>query len=447
MATKLVETTPLQGAVTEIAVDELFGHYTYDMKPDDPAGADSRLLLLYGDNGSGKTTIAQLLFHMLSRAYYRGHLSFLAKTRFKRFHVMFGDCVFVVAERRGQDLDGPYYLVAGNGKTRRELEVRTNDDGSVKSENIDEETHQEFFGSFPTPLATYFLSDNRVLQSDMFADEEEEDWNTEQPQYATIGRGDSRIRVRTNDPRRKIAIEPSILRAETWMRRQTLAASSAGEITTSAVYGEILQRIAHPTSHEPSTEHRQLDELVKSLRSLSERTKEFAEFGLASPVPLDGLLRTFAGVDKTRVDLIANVLEPYVNSIDGRLQALAAIQGRLSTFLRIINAFYKRKTVRLTIEDGIQVLDQDGEPLSPSLLSSGEQQLMLLLCNVLAATGQPSLFIVDEPELSLNVKWQRELLDSLLQLIEGSQVQFVMATHSIELLTRHKSSILKLDSI
>jgi predicted ATPase len=54
------------------------------------------------------------------------------------------------------------------------------------------------------------------------------------------------------------------------------------------------------------------------------------------------------------------------------------------------------------------------------------------------------VFIIDEPELSLNVKWQRRLVQSLLDCTEGASVQFLMASHSMELLARHRSHVVPL---
>ncbi len=63
--------------IKRIYIELLFGHYTYDLAYErDESASTSRVLLLYGDNGTGKTTIAQLLFHMLSRGDMRGHRSF-----------------------------------------------------------------------------------------------------------------------------------------------------------------------------------------------------------------------------------------------------------------------------------------------------------------------------------------------------------------------------------
>ena len=53
--------------------------------------------------------------------------------------------------------------------------------------------------------------------------------------------------------------------------------------------------------------------------------------------------------------------------------------------------------------------------------------------------------MIDEPELSLNVKWQRELTKTLLGFIVGTRTQFILATHSIELLSRRQDCVVKLE--
>ncbi|HBQ5356609.1 TPA: ATP-binding protein, partial [Klebsiella pneumoniae] len=84
------------------------------------------------------------------------------------------------------------------------------------------------------------------------------------------------------------------------------------------------------------------------------------------------------------------------------------------------------------------------EKLSASQLSSGEQQLLLLFCNVLVARDKPSLFIIDEPEISLNIKWQRKLIQYLLDITKDTSIQFMFASHSLEIISQHRSRVVKL---
>ena len=81
------------------------------------------------------------------------------------------------------------------------------------------------------------------------------------------------------------------------------------------------------------------------------------------------------------------------------------------------------------------------------MLSSGEKQLLLLFCNIITAREQASIFIIDEPELSLNVVWQRKLVNALLAFSEGSSIQLILASHSIELLTQYDQNVCDLTNI
>jgi ABC-type glutathione transport system ATPase component len=93
---------------------------------------------------------------------------------------------------------------------------------------------------------------------------------------------------------------------------------------------------------------------------------------------------------------------------------------------------------------GLQIQLESGETLGPEQLSSGECHIILLLTNALLARDGSKLFLIDEPELSLNVKWQRQVIRSLLACTEGSGVQFVIATHSIELLSGYRDNVERL---
>ncbi len=433
--------------VVRIKVEKLFGLYTYDLdlREDNGEAINVGVLLLYGDNGSGKTTIAQLLYHLISRKDRRGHRTFLAQTKFQTFHVEFQNGATLAVERSGDALLGSYVLV-GRGADGREhrVAVETTDDGSVTAGGLDEEQLDELLASISQPpVSVYYLSDNRSLLSDEFTAEGDDEVISHGGRFLTRKMGDAIEHMIVASRTRALDTEPSIRRAENWMRRQTIMASNVGEENISTIYNEIIKRISQTPDTKVAGDDR-LAALLASLSELAARSGDFVSLGMISRIPITTLNESISQVPEPHKDLLVNVLEPYVDGIRARLSALSDIQQRLSTFVEIMNAFYRRKTVRVTIRDGIDVFDENGDSLEPGLLSSGEKQLLLLLCNIVAATSQPTIFIVDEPELSLNVKWQRSLVDSLLRLVDGSDVQFVMATHSIELLTQHMQAVLRL---
>jgi len=73
-------------------------------------------------------------------------------------------------------------------------------------------------------------------------------------------------------------------------------------------------------------------------------------------------------------------------------------------------------------------------------LASGERQVIIVLTYLAFLAGENSIFIVDEPELSLHLRWQGYLVEALNRLRPGS-CQIVIATHAPEIAGRAKSRI------
>lgn len=74
------------------------------------------------------------------------------------------------------------------------------------------------------------------------------------------------------------------------------------------------------------------------------------------------------------------------------------------------------------------VFNSDKSSHSYKDLSAGEKQLLLILLTIFMQEGREAILIMDEPEISLHVDWQRRLLDVILLLNPNCQV--IVSTHS-----------------
>lgn len=89
------------------------------------------------------------------------------------------------------------------------------------------------------------------------------------------------------------------------------------------------------------------------------------------------------------------------------------------------------KTLELSGRDGIGVYLDEGETRIPiEQLSSGERQLLRILLETMIA--ETSTVLIDEPELSMHVDWQRVLVDSMR--LVNPECQMILATHSPEVM-------------
>lgn len=71
---------------------------------------------------------------------------------------------------------------------------------------------------------------------------------------------------------------------------------------------------------------------------------------------------------------------------------------------------------------------QIGEVLVPYQLSSGEKQILAILLTVLVEDNLPYVLFMDEPEVSLHIEWQKQLIDLILQ--TNPNIQIILTTHS-----------------
>jgi len=158
------------------------------------------------------------------------------------------------------------------------------------------------------------------------------------------------------------------------------------------------------------------------------------------------LLNTLVTMPANKFSIVDRVLEPFLRGNDARLQALNILYIALTTTVESVNSMYLNKRIDLHLEKGLTISTVHGAMLQPEQLSSGEQELLILFCEVISALRPETILFIDEPELSLNVSWQRKLLHSLLRCASGNTVQFVIATHSIEILAQYRVNVTRLSS-
>ncbi len=69
-----------------------------------------------------------------------------------------------------------------------------------------------------------------------------------------------------------------------------------------------------------------------------------------------------------------------------------------------------------------------GEPLDLKVLSSGEKQMLTILLAVYLENEEPYVLFMDEPEVSLHIEWQKQLIGIIRKL--NPNVQIILSTHS-----------------
>lgn len=170
-------------------------------------------------------------------------------------------------------------------------------------------------------------------------------------------------------------------------------------------------------------------ELQDVLAGVEKRRKEIVEAGLLTQEDEGLSISDSYTIDESS----RGVLAVYAQDAKLKLSVFNDIYARTGTFLRIANErlLYKRLSVG---PDGLKITNSEGSNLEPEMLSSGEQHEIVLLFELLFETKPNSLILVDEPELSLHVAWQREMLRDLEDIAELSDFRAILATHSPQII-------------
>ncbi|MGW2067202.1 AAA family ATPase [Streptomyces sp. NPDC001635] len=433
--------------VESVEISSLFGRYNYHL-PKKGNSLSQRLFVLYGDNGSGKTTILFLLHHLLSRSADRGHKTAIAKIPFTYINVNFSNGSSLRAEREHSTDRSFTIKILRNGETVAQRLYAVNEKTGIvpladtKQEKEEEEQLNKAYEQFIN-LQSYTLTDDRQLDSDELAYEYEkraensgeEDGFWLSP-YRRLG-----LDTALSDSQLEAAIE----RADDWAFGQSRSDTSSGTTNVNAIYLDLLHRIGEEKRKGGA---KTADELRSSLKRkveyLGRRIKRHVEFGLEPRLPSEALLSRINAVTDKDVELAAHILDPYLDGVTARLDAQQNTVHTISSFIDTLNQYYRGKDIHFHARTGFLVRDEDGDYMATHFLSSGERQLLTIFCNVMAARKSACLFMIDEPEISLNIKWQRRLVQSLLECTLNSEIQLGMASHSFELLSAHVEDVVSL---
>ncbi|WP_420789386.1 AAA family ATPase [Shewanella algae] len=129
-----------------------------------------------------------------------------------------------------------------------------------------------------------------------------------------------------------------------------------------------------------------------------------------------------------------NKLESAIEEIKSVYLKKQAALSPFNTFKEEINRFLNGNKKFDFTDSGEFIFTNNDRPLNISKLSSGEKHLIAILGRVSFSASNMSTFIADEPELSLHLQWQREIIPSIRRLSPNTQV--IVATHSPAIISK-----------
>jgi ABC-type transport system involved in cytochrome c biogenesis ATPase subunit len=442
--------------ITRISVHDLFGIFNHLI----PLNAEDRVTIIHGPNGFGKTILLKMLAGLFS-----GRYSELRDIPFSEFRVTFDNDSAVWVEKSPEPVASQSSL----------LDVGDSADTVLRPTTEPAQVAALFFAAANEVTAKSFLLSElaehtgipraKLLSAiDLVAPEVERigprEWMyhptgqilslTEllerfghllpfdvlrQPDWWTEIR--ESINVRLVEADRLTTVRPSDRHARGSRRVPAVAEYSAElaetiqrKLAESAALSQSLDR-TFPVRLVERLGRSQLSEeqLRSKLAELEQKRSRLEEVGLLDREGDMAFLppRELSGSAK-------EVLEVYVQDIENKLSIFDEIANKIELFKQIITDRFSYKEIAISKQDGFSFATPDGLPLPLTALSSGEQHEIVLLYQLLFKAKPNSLILIDEPELSLHVAWQKQVLRDLQRIAQLASLDVLIATHSPQII-------------
>jgi len=220
--------------------------------------------------------------------------------------------------------------------------------------------------------------------------------------------------------------------------QRSIISSLLTEQTESAVFSLVL-------SFDLEKEKKALFDIFEKLKIAGKNykiriDKHFIEVNRAR-----GKLSEKQGLDLNDLMTLVNSYRSHrvVDNWNDLLEKQAEILAPKATLIDVLNSLFERKKISINDKNEIEATTDSGKKLNVKGLSSGEKQLIIILGEALLQKESPWIYIADEPELSLHVRWQEKLIENLRRI--NPKAQIICATHSPDVVSSFSKNVFDME--
>ena len=171
----------------------------------------------------------------------------------------------------------------------------------------------------------------------------------------------------------------------------------------------------------------------EALKELQAKQAKLTHYGLAEISNADYLLNS----DSSEFNRFAIELAIYFEDANKKFAVFEPLISKLDLYEKIVNDKLAFKTMKITRNEGISVITDEGKVLDLNKLSSGEQEILVLFYKLIFESDV-NLLLVDEPEISLHIAWQKELLNDFKEIVAlNKNMNVIIATHSPQIISNN----------
>lgn len=404
--------------ITKVSVKKLFGIFDHEI----PLNQDSRITIIHGPNGVGKTVLLNMLHGLFHYEYER-----IGKMiPFKQFRIEFEGGAFITGEKSADNSELSIQYDDGTGTEFEPFEPL-----------FDSDVYEEIHDHVPSDGSNIHLLEDFYENHSYLEDVPDKRSLDQNPDMHTKRYGKTpewfwRIRKET----RIVLIHTQRLQSDLFdeygLPRPDVV-YGARDVPASTVMGlsrRLEKYVGDYASHDviiglfvaDFASWEKLNELAEKQAEIETELADVS-IGLLDEELVESRL-------KERREQLQSLFQQIMN-----MHQDTEFVRELLLFRDIINERLLFKSLDITsIHKGFWFVADDGSKVPLYALSSGEQNLIVLYYQLLFEIQPDTLVLIDEPELSMNVVWQRNFLKDLQRIIELRKFDVLVATHSPQII-------------
>lgn len=447
--------------IVKIEVKKLFDIPSFNYKIDF-FKSDERITIIHGPNGSGKTVI----FKMISGLFDLNNILVFWQYPFEEFKVLMDDNSYILVSRKydqkNQRFLHPVFMNSQfpdqkfslDGKILRlmsrvlPLSIRRRLD-NIESTSLDDaiESYEEFIiaqkiynanyieadffdyiaekSKFPdwlrylsSKIKVNFIQANR-LQTDKVSDETFSNKRGSKTSVATIAENAVNLASRIN--------------------AKILEAEAVGESLNRSFPSRIIEMVIPtntvdlPRKNLKIISYKAIRDLIKNLE---QTRKNLISVGLLEENQADSNLKIPEKImSSTKETTLRSFLSLYIQDTFKKFDVYSDLAAKIDLFKDILNGMLQHKKIQIG-KNGYEIKNDQNREIPLEELSSGEQHILVLMYNLLfkdtdnSTDSENVLFLIDEPEISLHIVWQKRFISDLTRISRLSGFDAIIATHS-----------------
>lgn len=398
--------------IKQVSVSKLFGCFSHVIK-----FSQGRVSLIIGENGVGKTVCLTMI-----EAIFNKRFDVFSEIDFDVMKIQFDDDVWRITKDRikGKRLDSrvPVLIIEAENNEQYRISLGRSPRAFPRFRQISEDRWMDRVNGF------LYTGEDLIEKFGVAPDDIDNNhppkWyvkKCEENQVKLIG-AQRLYRIKSNDSF-EVTIKRDSEELAGLIQREISKALDISADLDSSFPNRLLSEMKQHRKHD-------FIELMEGLSNLETKRKQLNEVGLLDTND-QGIEWDIKSEDMTRV------LWLYIEDSKKKLDAYSAIQRKLSLMISIINKRFKHKRLFIDKEKGYVFKSATGS-IPVEKLSSGEQNEMVLIYHLLFNCNDRDIIMIDEPEISLHITWQQNLIADLNEIIKLNNLTLLLATHSPDLI-------------